>query len=49
VRNRKQPVEDAVFGFRAAAPSLLANMSYFDGRPYLWDPQGMRLMEGGRA
>lgn len=43
VRSRKPVVEDAVFGFRAAAPSLLTNMSYFDKRPYSWDPQAMRI------
>ena len=42
VRSRKPVVEDAVFGFRAAAPALLTNDSYFEGRPIAWDPESMR-------
>ena len=30
VRSRKPVVEDAVFGFRAAGPALLSNISYFE-------------------
>jgi predicted dehydrogenase len=44
VRSRQPVVEDAVFGFRAAAPSLLTNMSYFDSRPYSWDPEAMKVV-----
>ena len=44
VRSRQPVVEDAVFGFRAAAPSLLTNMSYFDKQLYNWDPEAMRLV-----
>jgi len=42
VRSRKPVVEDAVFGFRAAAPALLTNDSYFEGRPISWDPESMK-------
>jgi predicted dehydrogenase len=42
VRSRKPVVEDAVFGFRAAAPALLTNDSYFEGRPIAWDPESMK-------
>jgi len=41
VRSRKRPVEDAVFGFRAAGPALLANTSYFEKRICKWDAKGM--------
>jgi len=41
VRSRKRPVEDAVFGFRAAGPALLANVSYFEKRICLWDAERM--------
>src|SRR5579884_3048882 len=42
VRTRKPAVEDAVFGFRAAAPALLSNVSYFERRVCHWDPKSMR-------
>ena len=41
VRSRKRPVEDAVFGFRAAGPALLANVSYFERRICTWDADRM--------
>jgi predicted dehydrogenase len=41
VRTRKPVIEDPVFGFRAAGPALLSNMSYFEQRMYTWDPQSM--------
>ena len=37
VRSRKRPVEDAVFGLRAAGPALLSNTSYFEKRICKWD------------
>jgi hypothetical protein len=43
VRSRKKPVEDAVFGFRAAGPALLANTSYFEKRMCHWDPDTMTV------
>jgi predicted dehydrogenase len=43
VRSRKKPVEDAVFGFRAAGPALLANTSYFEKRICHWDPEAMTV------
>jgi predicted dehydrogenase len=47
MRSRKAVTEDAVFGFRAAAPALLTNDSYFEGRPISWDPETMKRT-GGR-
>ncbi len=38
-------IEDATFGFRAAAPALLCNMSYREKRIFDWDPEGMRLTD----
>jgi hypothetical protein len=36
-------IEDATFGFRAAGPALLANVSYFERRAVEWDPTTMAL------
>jgi predicted dehydrogenase len=41
MRSRKPPVEDAVFGFRAAGPALLANVSYFEKRVCTWNALAM--------
>jgi predicted dehydrogenase len=41
VRSRKRPVEDAVFGCRAAGPALLSNVSYFERRTCGWDAEKM--------
>jgi predicted dehydrogenase len=43
VRARKPVVEDPVFGFRAAGPALLSNISYFEKRVCLWNPRNMEL------
>ena len=43
VRSRKQPVEDAVFGFRAAGPALLANVSCYEKHECRWDAQAMKV------
>jgi predicted dehydrogenase len=44
VRTRKPVIEDAVFGFRAASPALLSNLSYFENRIYGWDPKSMKIV-----
>ena len=43
VRTRQPVVEDATFGFRAAGPALLSNLSYFEQRVCQWDPESMSL------
>ena len=46
VRSRRAVVEDAAFGFRAAAPAILTNESYFDSKPVGWDPDQMKRGSG---
>jgi hypothetical protein len=41
IRAGKPSIEDAVFGFRAAGPALLANVSFFEKRICHWDPRNM--------
>ena len=43
VRSRKPVIEDSVFGFRAAGPALLSNLSYFEQRVCEWNPETMTL------
>jgi predicted dehydrogenase len=45
VRTGAPVVEDPVFGFRAAAPCLIANESYFQNKIMYWDPVGMQLKD----
>ena len=45
VRQGKSVIEDAVFGYRAAAPALLCNDSFFDDRIMHWDPVKMELKD----
>ncbi len=45
VRTGKPVVEDAVFGFRAAAPCLACNDSYFKKKIIYWDPENMKVKE----
>jgi predicted dehydrogenase len=44
VRTRRQPVEDAVFGFRAAGAALLSNLSIDRGAIINWDPDSMKVI-----
>ena len=41
IRTNGKVVEDGAFGFRAAAPSLAANKSYFGRKVVGWDPLNM--------
>lgn len=43
IRTGKPVVEDAEFGFRAAAPALACNESYFKKKIIQWDPVAMKL------
>jgi hypothetical protein len=43
VRTRQGVVEDSIFGFRAAGPALVSNVSYFEQRVCEWDPETMSL------
>lgn len=43
VREGKPVYEDAVFGYRAAAPALLCNDSYRQGRIIGWDPAQLKV------
>lgn len=41
IRTRQTPIEDAVFGFRAAGPAVLSNISHFERKVYRWNPENM--------
>lgn len=45
IRHDRTVLEDAVFGFRAAAPCLACNESYFSKKIVHWDPVNMKLIE----
>jgi predicted dehydrogenase len=45
IRTGKPVVEDAEFGFRAAAPALACNESYFNKKIIRWDPVRMKLVK----
>ncbi len=44
IRNKGSVVENALFGYRAAAPALLCNDSYFGNKIIQWDPQNLKLV-----
>lgn len=43
IRSGGKVIEDPIFGFRAAAPALLCNDSYFENKFINWDPIEMKL------
>ncbi|HLF45603.1 MAG TPA: Gfo/Idh/MocA family oxidoreductase [Chitinophagaceae bacterium] len=44
IRNKTMANEDALFGFRAAAPALLCNDSYFQDKAVKWDPIKLKIV-----
>lgn len=44
IRTKGKITEDALFGFRAAAPALLCNQSYFDNKIIQWDPENLKVV-----
>lgn len=45
IRTNGTVVEDPVFGFRAAAPALLCNDSYYQNKFINWDPVNMNIVK----
>jgi predicted dehydrogenase len=45
IRSGGQVAEDAVFGYRAAAPALLCNDSFHKDTAILWNPEKMQLVK----
>jgi predicted dehydrogenase len=45
MRTNGKVKEDAVFGYRAAAPALLCNDSYFTNKIIQWDPKNLKLIK----
>ncbi|MFN4314192.1 MAG: Gfo/Idh/MocA family protein [Chitinophagaceae bacterium] len=44
IREKKTVMEDALFGYRAAAPALLCNDSYFTNKAVVWDPEKLKVV-----
>ena len=44
IRNGTPVIEDAKFGFRAAAPALSCNESYFQNKVIYWDAEKMKVV-----
>jgi predicted dehydrogenase len=44
IREKKLLVEDALFGYRAAAPALLCSDSYFTDKAVKWDPLKLKVI-----
>jgi len=45
IKNGGKLTEDAIFGYRAAAPALLCNDSYNQDTAILWNPEKMQLVK----
>ncbi len=46
VRMNKQVIEDPIVAFRACAPTLACNDSYFEKKIINWDPNAMKVTKG---
>lgn len=44
MRTKGKVSEDALFGYRAAAPALLCNDSYFENKIIHWDPNALKVI-----
>ncbi len=44
IRGQRTVIQDPTFGLRAAGAALLANESYYIGKPVNWDPEKMELV-----
>ncbi|MEO6328544.1 MAG: Gfo/Idh/MocA family oxidoreductase [Ginsengibacter sp.] len=44
IRNNAHVQEDALFGYRAAAPALLCNDSYFNNKITQWNPENLTII-----
>jgi len=44
IRNSGEVVENPLFGYRAAAPALLCNDSYFNNAIMHWDPESLKVV-----
>lgn len=45
IKSNGKVAEDAIFGYRAAAPALLCNDSYNNDTAILWNPEKMQLVK----
>ena len=43
IREKKSVIENSLFGYRAAAPALLCNDSYFTDKAVKWDPEKLKV------
>ncbi|CAN5364184.1 hypothetical protein BH20BAC1_BH20BAC1_22960 [soil metagenome] len=46
IRTKGQVAENPTFGYRAAAPALLCNDSYFNNKIMQWDPENLKVING---
>ena len=44
IRTKGEVAENPLFGYRAAAPALLCNRSYFENKIVQWDPENLKVI-----